>query len=161
MKSGSSIFARNCVDLVDDLAHQVAHLVFVEALSLGPGQAPSFGIDHDNVGVVANFRYRPQAPVKFLQHRLSDAHQRHAPGKGRRPSSLPYFHACVYPSVFHIAVDIRMSRAIRSRRRFDRPSKPTRSNRGRLVTQAAGTRHHRDSVPAGRAGPVVLAPPFA
>ena len=29
------------------------------------------------------------------------------------------------------------------------------------MTQAAGTRHHRDSVPAGRAGPVVLAPPFA
>ena len=102
------------VDLVDDLAHQVAHLVFVEARYLGPGQAPSFGIDHDNIGVVASLRYRRQAPVKVLQHRLPDAHQRYAPGKGWSPSSFPYFHSCAYPSVFRVAVDIRMSRAIRS-----------------------------------------------
>ena len=104
--------------------------------------------------------------------------QDRAPGPGRlvprrrlRPGASPGAHANVlsvpeywkeighrqherwaWPGHIPAAVD---------RRRFDRPSKPTRSNRGRLVTQAAGIRHHRVSVPAGRAGPVVLAPPFA
>ena len=38
------------IDLVHDLAHQVAHLVLVETRHFRPGNAPALGIDHNNAG---------------------------------------------------------------------------------------------------------------
>ena len=54
--------------------------------------APALGINHNNVRIVPGMGDGGQAPVQSLEPRLSDAHQRQDPGKGRNLSSFLGIH---------------------------------------------------------------------
>ena len=106
------------VDLVHDLAHQVAHLILVEARYVRSGYTPTIGIDDHNVRVVPSPGHRRQAMVQVLQLRLPDAHQRQDPRQSRSLPSLLRVHAGVKLPLSCVAINVRLRRPRRLSLRY-------------------------------------------
>ena len=78
------------VEPVDDISHQVAHLIVADMRDIGPRDAVTIGVDHGHIAPVTRPGDRRLARMDSLEVRIAHAKHRHCLGKFGRETPFGF-----------------------------------------------------------------------